>query len=403
MVAHRREFYLYKRHKKGGDYWYVCFLDKETGKAGTAKSIDCIKERLGIMDYESVKRKEDAAVIAKKALECGLFGNRQGDVLFSSWCLDFWDYDKSEYIALRNRLRENSIGREYAYNMKKNFEKNVKPLLPEGLKLVNVTTAVLDRVVRELCRSDKQNGTVEIIIYSFSLPLKEAVRLGIIPSNPADRILHVSREEKARGALTREEVTALRKVLEEKKDELFPSVYYGILLGMVSGMRISEIRALTTDDIVPSSVEGYSKVIVRHSVAHLSGVKSTKSGYERSLLIPDSLASGLTENAGKDGILFPSPQKKRKFISTPTLRSGLYSLLGLIGIDDEERERRNISFHSLRHTFSTLGRDEDIPQEDRMLVLGHRSERVNDRYTHVTDEALLKVSGLTETILLGSA
>ncbi len=81
----------------------------------------------------------------------------------------------------------------------------------------------------------------------------------------------------------------------------------------------------------------------------------------------------------------------------------MYSLLGLIGIEDDERERRNISFHSLRHTFSTLGRDENIPQEDRMLVLGHRSERVNDRYTHVTDEALLKVSGLTETILLGSA
>lgn len=42
-MAHRRSFYLYKRHKKNGDYWYVCFLDRETGKQLNAKSIDCLK------------------------------------------------------------------------------------------------------------------------------------------------------------------------------------------------------------------------------------------------------------------------------------------------------------------------------------------------------------------------
>ena len=397
-MAHRRQFYLYKRHKKGGDYWYVCFLDKETGKAGNAKSIDCLKERLGMMDFESVKRKEDAAVIATKALEKGILSSDADTILFASWCRDFWDWDKSEYIALRNKLSPGSIGREYAYNMKKNFEKNVEPLLPKDLKLEKVTVALLDGIVKALYRSGKSSGTVEIIITSFSSPLKEAVRLGKIAANPADRILKTQRTEKVRGVLSKEEVAALRSALEEHRSEFLPSVYYGILLGLCTGMRISEIRALRTDDIAQSSVEGYSKVIIRHSVAYLSGLKSTKGGYERAALIKTSFADALLSHASSNGVLFPSPQNRKEYISSPTLRKGFYELLKLIGIGEKEREERNISFHSLRHTFSTLGRDWDISQDDRMLVLGHKSERVNDRYTHSTDDALLRVAVFTDSL-----
>ena len=397
-MAHRRQFYLYKRHKKGGDYWYVCFLDKETGKAGNAKSIDCLKERLGMMDFESVKRKEDAAVIATKALEKGILSSDADTILFASWCRDFWDWDKSEYIALRNKLSPGSIGREYAYNMKKNFEKNVEPLLPKDLKLEKVTVALLDSIVKALYRSGKSSGTVEIIITSFSSPLKEAVRLGKIASNPADRILKTQRIERVRGVLSKEEVAALRSALEEHRSEFLPSVYYGILLGLCTGMRISEIRALRTEDIVPSSVEGYSKVIIRHSVAYLSGLKSTKGGYERAALIKTSFADELLSHASPNGVLFPSPQNRKEYISSPTLRKGFYELLELIGIGENARKERNISFHSLRHTFSTLGRDWDISQDDRMLVLGHKSERVNDRYTHSTDDALLRVAVFTDSL-----
>ncbi len=397
-MAHRRQFYLYKRHKKGGDYWYVCFLDKETGKAGNAKSIDCLKERLGIMDYESVKRKEDAAVIAAKALESGLLSSDANTILFSSWCIDFWDWDKSEYIALKNRLSENSIGREYAYNMKKNFEKNVLPLLPGNLTLEKVSLPLLDSVVKTLYRSGKQNGTVEIIISSFSIPLKEAVRLGKIASNPAERILRTQRNEKVRGVLTKDEVFALRKALEEHRSDFLPSVYYGILLALCTGMRISEIRALGKDDITESDAPAYSKIIIRHSVGYLSGLKSTKCNYERAVLVPSSLGKELIENAPSSGILIPSPQNGKAYISVPTLRNGFYALLSLIGIDENVRKERNITFHSLRHTFSTLGRDGSVAKEDRMLVLGHRSERINDRYTHSTDEALLRVAAFSDSL-----
>ena len=219
-MAHRRDFYLYKRHKKKGDYWYVCFLDRETGKQQSAKSVDCLKERLGIMDFKAITRKEDAAIVASKALEQGLINSKESGMLFSSWCKNFWDYDKSEYITLKNRLEKNAIGREYAYNMKKNFEKNVEPLLPKGLKLVNVTSAILDRVVKSLYKGEKQNSTINVIIYSFSLPLKEARRLGYISSNPADSILKSCGTKSERGILSLEEVKKLREELEKEKSRI---------------------------------------------------------------------------------------------------------------------------------------------------------------------------------------
>ena len=239
-MAHRRSFYLYKRHKKCGDYWYVCFLDKETGRQMSAKSIDCLKEKLGIMDFSHVSRREDAAVIATKYLESGILFSNHSNTLFSSWCEEFWSWEKSEYIALRNRLNEGSIGKEYAYNMLKNFQRNVATLLPSGLKLSNVTTSLLDRVVKKLYASGKAAGTVKIIIYSFSIPLKEAARLGYIATNPADKLLSSSPRDRERGVFTEEEMKRIVEILEDSGNSIFSSCRLGILLALSTGMRISE-------------------------------------------------------------------------------------------------------------------------------------------------------------------
>ena len=400
-MAHRRSFYLYKRHKTKGDYWYVCFLDKDTGKQLTAKSIDCLKERIGIMDFTHVTRREDAAVIANKALESGILFSSNPNVLFLDWCRDFWSWDKSEYIALRNNLQKNSIGKEYAYNMLKNFEKNVVPLVPKGLKLVNVTTRILDKITKALYKSGKTAGTVKIIIYSFSIPLKEAARLGLIAQNPADKLLKSSGDEKDRGILSKEELEKIVRYLEENKEKFFSSYRLGILLAASTGMRLSEVRAVNISDFVQCDVKGYEKLLIRHSIGYLSGVKGTKGKYDRSVLVESGFAKEIKKNANENGVAFPSSRGSKDYMSAPSLRIAFYEVLDAIGIDEEERRKRNITFHSLRHSFSTLSRDFSISQEDRMLVLGHKSAKINDRYTHSTDEALERVSKLSSAILSG--
>lgn len=394
-MAHRTEFYLYKRKKKKGSYWYVCYLDRLTGKQGTAKSIDVLKEKLGGNDFSSVTRRDEAVIIAKRALDSGLIFSDSTSILFADYCLEFWAYDRSEYIAMRNSHKPGSIGREYAANMTYSLNKHIIPCLPAGLKLQNVTTRLLDDIVQLLFGKGLSSGSVQIISYSFLLPLKEAERVGYIVSNPAKRMIRISRSEKVRGCLSCEEMDALCALLKRKKQQLHSSYYLAIVLAICTGMRSGEIRALNVEDLVASSYSGWTRINIVHSIATYSGLKGTKSNYDRAILIPNSLASELRANADKRGVCLPSKQKVG-YISAPTLRNTFYGLLEEIGISEKEREKRNLTFHSLRHTFSTLGRDSSISQEDRMVVLGHKSTNINNRYTHISEKALHRVASFTE-------
>lgn len=397
-MAHRLEFYIYKRKKQKGQYWYVCYLDPDTGKQGTAKSIDVLKERLGIMDFRSVTRRDEAVIIAKKALDMGLIFNNKSCVNYADYCLEFWDYQNSDYIKMRNNLKPNSIGIEYANNMVYMLKKHIIPNIPDQLKLQKVTTHHLDALVRLLYDKGLSSGSIQIIAYSFLLPLKGAERTGLIYSNPAKRMMKITRTEKQRGCLSSRETKELCKVLALKKKEMNHSYYLAILLAITTGMRSGEIRALNAIDLVSSEINGWTKVVISHSIAQYSGLKSTKGNYDRAVLIPDEVAEELLDNANSKGILMPSSQRGVGYISAPTLRSELYKLFKSIGIGEKERKARNLTFHSLRHSFSTLGRDMQIPQEDRMVVLGHKSSDVNDRYTHQSNEALVRVSSLTNTL-----
>lgn len=398
-MAHRKEFYLYQRHKKGGDYWYVCYLDRKTGKQLSAKSIDVLKERIGILDFKSVDSREEAEKIAVKALERDVIFKEKRKIYFVDYVLSFWDFDTSEYITLRNNLNKGSIGKEYAYNMKKGFIKNVLPLLPSSLLLEEVTVEVLDSVIKGLYQKGLSNGTISSLKYSFSLPLKEATRLGLISFNPADKLLPITIKNKERGVLSEDETKKLIEALKENKEKLNPSIYYAILLGILTGMRCSEIRALSREDIVITG--DHAKVLIRHSVGYISGKKGTKGKYERAVLIPKSLGCEIINNSS-GAVLFPSLYSSKEYISSPSIRKELYYLLKAIGISEEERKERDITFHSLRHTYSTLMSDKGVRQEDRMLVLGHKSKTVNDRYTHRTDEALERIYSFSESLFIAT-
>lgn len=390
-MAKRRPFYLYQRKKKGGDYWYVCYINPETGKQDNAKSIDVLKERLGIIGNSAITHRDDAAIIANKALEAGIIYSDFSGMEFTEYCLSVWDYEGT-YVTLRNKIKEGSIGREYCMNMLCNFRKHVLPYIPSGLKLISLTTRHLDLVVEKAFADGLANGTIQLIILSFSVPLKEAVRQGIIRSNPADCLYRIPRVEKRRGILTESEVLALRSVLDTP--ELNESFRLAIILALTTGMRSGEIRALRKENIVSrytvrSDGTVLDKIIISSSLAPYSGVKSTKGRYERSVLIPHELGVRLCDNA-VNGIAVPG--SKGGYMSSPSLRFAFYELLYKIGIDEEERKERNLTFHSLRHYFSTYTRDHSVSQEDRMLVLGHRSVQVNERYTHATDIQLENVS-----------
>ena len=413
-MARRKQFYLSKRKKKHGTYWYVSYIDLESGKQRTAKSVEVLRERLGIREFHPITHKEEACIIAQKALDAGIVNAGISDQAFIDYCMMFWDWDRSQYIRRRNQKRPNSIGLEYARNMQFNFKKHAAPNLPERLKLLAVSPRHLEQVLNCLLEVGKlSSGTISLIFLSMAIPLKEAYRQGMISYNPASRVDQVSRMDRSRGILTAEEKKRLGTYMNEAliRGKLEKQYFLAISLAMSTGMRIGEIRALHRRNIHPKvlknpvSKEQLDKIIVCESVAPYTGFKDTKGKYSREVCIPHRLGKLLLEYADEN----PMPNdlvfwNRKSFcgdgpITDNTLRKTFYSLLKDIGIDERQRTERNITFHSLRHFFSTAGKDMQISQEDRMMVMGHRSTVMNERYTHITDEQLVRVSSVTSNIL----
>ena len=64
--------------------------------------------------------------------------------------------------------------------------------------------------------------------------------------------------------------------------------------------------------------------------------------------------------------------------------------LKVMGITDKERMEQGLSFHSLRHTFVSLMRGR-ISDKDLKEVVGHKSDAIQDHYTHESDSMVLAV------------
>lgn len=413
-MARRKQFYLSKRKKKHGTYWYVSYIDLETGKQQTAKSVEVLRERLGIREIHPIVHREEACIIAQKALDAGIVNAGASDQLFVDYCMNFWDWDKSQYIHHRNQKRPNSIGLEYARNMQFNFKKHAAPHLPDRLKLISVSQRHLEQVLNVLLEKGKlSSGTISLIFLSMSIPLKEAYRQGMIPYNPANRVDQVARIDRSRGILTVEEKDKLgaHMVQALAQGQLEKQYFLAISLAISTGMRIGEIRALHKCNIHPNALrnpktkEMLDKIIVCESVAPYTGFKGTKGKYSREVCVPHKLGKLLlafaNENPRDNDLVFWNPKSEDGDgpITDNTLRKTFYTLLNEIGIDEAQRQERNITFHSLRHFFSTAGKDMQVSQEDRMMVMGHRSTVMSERYTHITDEQLVRVSSVSSDIL----
>ena len=74
-----------------------------------------------------------------------------------------------------------------------------------------------------------------------------------------------------------------------------------------------------------------------------------------------------------------------------------------IGITEEERERRNITFHSWRHWLNTTLRSRGIAGEKVRQVTRHDSEEMTEHYSHFRLEDFKDVAAAQEELVAGFA
>ena len=342
--------------------------------------------------------------IAQQALDRGVIRFEKNSPTFKDYVLEYWDFDNSLYIQRRNKKCPNSIGPDYAHNMRSTFKSNAAGLIPDDMLLCDVETEHIEHVLNYMLdEGNKSNATIAKIMYSMSGPLKEARRLKLIPHNPMDGIESVTIHSKQRGILTSSELKELLIKMEKSvaNNEVDNLVYLATALSAFTGMRQGEIRALHASSIEIINNE-HAIITVKEAIAVYAGLKDTKGKRDRQVPVPRWLCKLLMDSAHKNpygnDLVFWSEISSKSPVAGSYLRENFYKALKLINIDEEKRKERKIVFHSLRHYFVTYMRGK-IPESALREIAGHQSEEMTNLYTHTTVEQLLQVGQVASNIL----
>lgn len=406
-VVKSMDYYLTKRKKTKRSYWYAFFTDpNDSQKILFSVSVETLRRKLALNMNTPITREREAYAIVERAISDGLISKQKEALSFIDYVTNFWSFDTSEYIKRRNQKVPNSIGKDYANTMKANFKNHAVPFLPKKLELSQVNTLHIETIIDSLLdKGELSNATIQKVIQSMSVPLKEARRKKLVPHNPMDGVEPLASTYKKRGIYTIEELIKIKEHLYKKgtvgvqetrivrgknntkneksflvKTDLKP--YLAMSLAAHTGMRMGEVRALCSEQIKIVD-DKFGIIEVDRAFNSYAGDKSTKGKRVRQVPLSRELCEELIHMAEQN----PHQGSTRVFwtkenpdhpISSNHLLLQFLKAVKAIGITDEERTTRNLDFHSLRHTFNSNLRGR-ITEKTLRAIVGHESEAMSDR------------------------
>lgn len=376
----RQIFSLYKRRVpvKGKIkiiYYYHCY--------------DSNGKRLG---FSTGKTKKSEAKNYCETLykEDKLIPDIHNRMLFKNFSKNWFIYEKCEYV--NNRLKR---GEKYTLAWCQiNRSRLERYLLPYfGNKILTKITRV--DIEDWLLSLKKLSVTSKNqLLRLLRVMMKDAVKRGILSYNPAKDVSPLPGNCKTRGILTQNEVKKL--FAKENFSEYWKGniMYYTAnLLAFCTGMRQGEIAALTGENVFP----GY--LIVKHSWSKIDGLKTTKAKKERLVPISDFIYQHLKNlcKPQRDAFLF-SKTGGRRPVTGQRLKDALYFALAKMGIDKNERKRRNIVFHSSRHFANSQFIGAGISSVKTQQVIGHASDSMTENYLHLHLEQFQDIISVQQKI-----
>lgn len=206
--------------------------------------------------------------------------------------------------------------------------------------------------------------------------LEDAVKADLLLRNPAISIKSLSEEDSVeREPFTLDQIMALVACADTEWKGM-------ILLGALAGLRLQDAACLVSDN-----------VDTERRVLHFVPMKTDRKKTVVEIPMHPDLFQYFEDNPPppfKKTPIFPSLAGK-----SPGGREGLSWQFGIlmdeVGIDRQTdkvkahkgaRATPKLSFHSLRHTFTSLLAKADVPQEVRMKMTGHMESTTHQKYTH---------------------
>jgi integrase len=372
------------RKKDGSPFWFGCFTlpdgtrtQRSTGTSDRSKAL-----RIAHQFEDAAKEAAEGRFTEARARRTisAIYALASRDALASSSTADFlaaWLKRKELEAGEATHAKYTSVVKQFNRSLGSKAKRDI----------VQVTACDITKF-RDQLADTLAPGTVNVALKIIRSAFAQAHRDGLIDANEAERVSTLKKP--TRFERRPFSLPELKRILEPADDE-----WRGmILFGLYTGQRLGDIARLT-----------WHNVDLQHSELRLT---TEKTGRIQTLPLASPLRRFIEEKlpAGdKPGApLFPriyATAEKHKYIGN--LSNQFYGILVSAGLAlkkshkstgkgrNAKREQNALSFHSLRHTATSLLKRAGVSDAVAMEFIGHDSKSVSRHYTHI-DTATLKAA-----------
>jgi integrase len=360
--------------RKKSKYWTACFTDRDGRQLKrSTKSTDRNSAQQVAVELERIERQAKQGPLTTTQLRKVLndFSEKvNGDGLIAPTVADYFN-DWLKGIEARNAPatleRYRNAVKWFLENLQGKAQKPVSSVTPQDIE--NYLTWRL--------KSGVANKTAIVDIKIIKIAFRRAENYGTILKNPVAAVRLPKEDSSEREVFTHDEI---QKILNATPTLEWQTL---ILLGYFIGARLSDCVQMKWENVFPEEgVISYQqqktgkKVVVPmhfHVIEHLKYMATFGTA---GFLCPKLAAKG---SGGKHGL---SESFKRI-----VLKAGLDPMT-VQGKGVRKFSRR--TFHSLRHSFNSVMANAGVSDEIRMKLTGHKSPKMNERYTHLQLAVLKK-------------
>jgi integrase len=349
-------------------YWYACYTDalgrrlkKSTGLTARSKALEMARTLQKAAD-EARRGALTEARTRELLSEVLQSVNGEGLQIFSA---EQW-FD--HFVKQKQKSRAAATGKRHAQTMRE-----FMAFLGHRAKL-NIA-AITSRDVASF--RDRRHAlglapaTVNVDVAILSAAFNAALRQGHVLVNPCLAIEALKNKPQRKGVFTPEQVSALLKTAEGDWRGL-------ILLAFYSGQRLLDCATLRWRSIDLVSEIKTIRFAVRKTGAEVVTVVHPS--------LEDYLLS-LPAAKSDDEYIFPTLAEHTASVLShrfAELMEQAHIERGVIRKRTTQGSRSvsTLSFHSLRHSFSSILANAGVSEERRMALTGHSTRDMHQKYTH---------------------
>jgi integrase len=380
MKTKHAAYSLYrKKNKSGAQVWYARYWNADERRYSAVRST-------GVVAAGKKGRRAEADEAARAMLaEIQPCAGNTGLLQYMS---AYWDAGHPHFQE-REKLQDKKVSAQYLRKSREVMRLYIEPYAPfQHIKIGGLTDGMIRRWMLYLADMGKSPTRIDTCVQALRAPFSYAFRCGDIGRNPFQNIRAPARAKTEKGCLTGDEARRLANEPYGREKKL------AVLLGVLCGMRMGEVRGLRYGDIRGGMIH------IGHNWQNGEGTKKPKGGRERTVPLPSIAGELLAGMPGGQGFVFPGKTEGRP-VCMSTVQGWFYGMLERIGISETERSERHITFHSGRHTFVTLGRQAGISDMDIQALAGHRSGAMMAHYSHAAQVIDLSGAGRKMEAVIG--